>query len=173
MRDVVGQRAGMTAGKLRVAPDRGKGRAQFVAGVGRKTRLGGMGVFYWEPEVYSPFDDYASGAWQTNYEPTTALNGFLDNTGTVVTPYLQVSGGAWQQTATVTVSSTSTSVNLGPQPASGGSWKWTGPNGYSSTSRQINNIPLTSNTNGYCLFVASYTNSSGVVSSQPFTIYVS
>jgi len=135
--------------------------------------LGGMGVFYWEPEVYSPFDDYASGAWQTNYEPTTALNGFLDNTGTVVTPYLQVSGGAWQQTDTVTVSSTGTSVNLGPQPVSGGSWKWTGPNGYSSTSRQINNIPLTSNTNGYCLYVASYTNSSGVVSSQPFTIYVS
>lgn len=135
--------------------------------------LGGMGVFYWEPECYAPFTTYASGAWQTNYEPTTALNGFSDNTGTVITPYLQVSGGAWQQTDTVTVSSSSTSVNLGPQPTSGGSWKWTGPNGYSSTSRQINDIPLTSNTNGYCLFVAEYTNSSGVVSSQPFTIYVS
>jgi arabinogalactan endo-1,4-beta-galactosidase len=142
----------------------------YISGV---NDFGGMGVFYWEPEVYAPFDTYASGAWQTNGEPTTALNGFSDNTGTVITPYIQVGGGSWQQTATAAVSSTGTAVNLGPQPVSGGSWSWTGPNGYRSTSRQINNVPLTTSTEGYCLFVATYTSGSGVKSTQPFTIYVS
>jgi arabinogalactan endo-1,4-beta-galactosidase len=41
--------------------------------------IGGLGVFYWEPEVYSPFTDYAMGAWDpTTREPTVALNGFLN-----------------------------------------------------------------------------------------------
>jgi hypothetical protein len=57
-------------------------------------------------------------------------------------------------------------VNLGPQPLTG-TWSWTGPNGYTSTSRQINNIPLTVGNN---VFVATYTNSSGVQSAEAFTI---
>jgi len=41
--------------------------------------IGGLGVFYWEPEVYSPFSSYAMGAWDpTTKEPTIALNGFLN-----------------------------------------------------------------------------------------------
>lgn len=41
--------------------------------------IGGLGVFYWEPEVYSPFSSYAMGAWDpTTREPTIALNGFLN-----------------------------------------------------------------------------------------------
>ena len=88
--------------------------------------------------------------------------------GTQITPYIQVNGGSWQQTASTTVS-WGCSVNLGPQPLSGGSWSWTGPNGYTSTSRQINSIPLSSGTN---LFTATYTNSSGVQSTQVFTITV-
>ncbi|MFZ1084220.1 MAG: hypothetical protein WAN35_04570 [Terracidiphilus sp.] len=88
-------------------------------------------------------------------------------TQTQITPYIQVNGGAWQQTASTSVTSTSSTVNLGPQPVSGGSWKWSGPNGYSSTSRQINGIPLSAGTNTY---TATYTNSSGVVSTQVFTI---
>ena len=58
----------------------------------------------------------------------------------VITPYIQVNGGAWQKTNTVSVTM-GTSVNLGPQPLNG-SWSWTGPNGFTSGSRQINNIPL-------------------------------
>ena len=88
--------------------------------------------------------------------------------GTQIVPYIQVNGGSWQQTATVTVSN-GCSVNLGPQPI-GGTWSWTGPNGYTSTSRQINNIPLSSGNNVY---VATYTNSSGIQSTQTFTITVS
>ena len=84
-----------------------------------------------------------------------------------IIPYIQVNGGSWQNTNTVTVSAGS-SVNLGPQPLKGGSWSWTGPHGYTSTSRQINNIPLNSGVNTY---VATYT-SSGGVSTMTFTITV-
>jgi arabinogalactan endo-1,4-beta-galactosidase len=41
--------------------------------------IGGLGVFYWEPEVYSPFSSYSMGAWDsTTREPTVALSGFLN-----------------------------------------------------------------------------------------------
>jgi arabinogalactan endo-1,4-beta-galactosidase len=41
--------------------------------------IGGLGVFYWEPEVYSPFSSYNLGAWDsTTQEPTIALDGFLN-----------------------------------------------------------------------------------------------
>jgi hypothetical protein len=85
---------------------------------------------------------------------------------TPIVPYIQVNGGSWQQTASASVSILST-VNLGPQPLTGGSWSWTGPHGYTSTSRQINKIPLSSGSNTY---VATYTNSSGIKSTQTFTI---
>jgi arabinogalactan endo-1,4-beta-galactosidase len=40
--------------------------------------FGGLGLFYWEPEVYSPFASYGSGAWDpTTRQPTVALQGFL------------------------------------------------------------------------------------------------
>ena len=96
------------------------------------------------------------------------LGGGGGTTGTPIIPYIQVNGGAWQNTNTVTVSAGS-SVNLGPQPLTGGSWSWTGPHGYTSTSRQINNIPLNSGVNNY---VATYTNPSGAVSTLTFTITV-
>jgi hypothetical protein len=96
--------------------------------------------------------------------PTCSSQG----SGTPIVPYVQVNGGNWQQTASATVS-WGCSVNLGPQPLSGGSWSWTGPNGYTSTSRQINNIPLGKGNN---IFTATYTNLSGVQSTQVFTITV-
>lgn len=41
--------------------------------------IGGLGVFYWEPECYAPFTTYNMGAWDpTTREPTVALNGFLN-----------------------------------------------------------------------------------------------
>jgi hypothetical protein len=89
-------------------------------------------------------------------------------TATAITPYLQVNGGSWAKESTATVASGST-VNLGPQPLSGGSWNWAGPYGYTSTSRQINGIPLSSGANNY---VATYTNSSGCLSTEKFTITV-
>jgi hypothetical protein len=89
-------------------------------------------------------------------------------TPTAITPYISVSG-TWIQESSATVSSTSTAVDLGPQPTSGGSWSWTGPNGFTSTAREIDNIPLSTGVNNY---VATYTNTSSCKSSQTFAITV-
>ncbi len=99
-----------------------------------------------------------------NYTTVTAPA--CGQNGTAVVPYTQVNNGSWQQVNNVTVSYGSC-VNLGPQPISGGSWSWSGPNGYTSSSRQINSIPLSKGTNVY---VATYTNPSGVKSTETFTI---
>jgi len=106
-----------------------------------------------------------AGGGSTGPTPTPTP---VNCTPTAITPFLQVNGAAWQQTASVSVASGST-VNLGPQPLTGGSWSWTGPNGFTSTSRQINSIPLSSGTN---TFVATYTNPNGCKSTQTFTITV-
>jgi len=91
-------------------------------------------------------------------------------TPTSIVPYISVNGGStWTEESSATVSSTSTVVDLGPQPTSGGSWSWTGPNKYTSTSRQINDIPLAVGTD---LYVATYTNASGCKSTETFTITV-
>ena len=88
-------------------------------------------------------------------------------TGTAITPYLQVNAAAWQETNVATVAAGST-VNLGPQPV-GGTWAWTGPNGFTSNAREIDGIPLTAASE---TFVATYTNASGVKSTETFTITV-
>ena len=94
----------------------------------------------------------------------------VDNSGgctpTTITPYVQVDGGAWQQTSSVTVNSGAI-VKLGPQPVSGGSWSWTGC-GTSGTSRE-----QTFTANNSCTATATYTNSSGCQSTQNFNITVS
>jgi len=54
-------------------------------------------------------------------------------------------------------------------PQSGGSWSWAGPNGFSAATRAVYGIPLRSGTNTY---TATYTNPSGVTSTQAFTITV-
>jgi glucuronoarabinoxylan endo-1,4-beta-xylanase len=85
---------------------------------------------------------------------------------TTITPYISVSG-TWTQESSASVPSTSTAVDLGPQPSSGGSWSWTGPNGFTSTAREIDNIALSAGSNVY---TATYTNSCGAKSTQAFTI---
>lgn len=91
-------------------------------------------------------------------------------TPTTIVPYISVNGGStWTEESTTTVTSTTTAVDLGPQPVSGGSWSWTGPKGFTSTSRQINSIPLSTGGNTY---VATYTNTSSCKSTQTFTITV-
>ena len=88
---------------------------------------------------------------------------------TAVVPWIEANGGAWQQTASATVS-TGARVNLAGQNISGGTWSWTGPGGFTSTSREIDAVPLTTGTNVYTL---TYTNVDGIQSSgQPFTITV-
>jgi len=90
-------------------------------------------------------------------------------TPTVIIPEMNV-GGTWTEESSATVSSTSAVVDLGPQPLTGGSWSWTGPNGFTSTAREIDSIPLSTGANVY---TATYINSCGSKSTQPFTITVS
>jgi hypothetical protein len=87
-------------------------------------------------------------------------------TATAITPYISVSG-AWTEETSATVTSTTTVVDLGPQPETGGTWAWTGPNGFTSTAREIDGIALSAGANAY---TATYTNSCGAKSTQTFTI---
>ncbi|THU40192.1 T9SS type A sorting domain-containing protein [Niastella caeni] len=90
-------------------------------------------------------------------------------TPTAITPYVQLNGGSWQQTANGTLA-TGGSVLFGPQPVTGGSWSWTGPNNFSATTREagISNIQVNQAGN----YVATYTNSSGCQSTQTFNVTV-
>jgi hypothetical protein len=91
-------------------------------------------------------------------------------TSTTIVPYIQINGGSWQQTASVSVAAGGT-VKFGPQPTSGGSWSWTGPNNFTATTREItiSNIqPAQAGT-----YTAKYTNTSGCESTQAIAITVS
>lgn len=113
----------------------------------------------------------ASGNTTASAAISLTVTGSGSCTPTAIVPYISVNGGSsWTEESSATVSSTSTAVDLGPQPVSGGFWSWTGPNGYTSTSRQINSIPLSSGVNDY---VATYTNTSSCKSTQTFAITVS
>ena len=92
-------------------------------------------------------------------------------TPTAIVPYISVNGGSsWTEESSATVSSTTTAVDLGPQPISGGTWSWTGPNGFTSTAREIDSIALSTGVNNY---VATYTNTSSCKSTQTFAVTVS
>jgi hypothetical protein len=87
-------------------------------------------------------------------------------TPTAITPYVQVNGAAWQETNVATVTATTATVNLGPQPTTG-TWSWVGPNGFTSAVRQVNAIKLSAGANVY---TATYTNAAGCKSTEAFTI---
>jgi hypothetical protein len=81
-------------------------------------------------------------------------------------PYIQVNGDAWLQAPNATVNVGDT-VNLsGQNIGPNGSWSW-GTLGVNT--REAFNVPITTSSN---LFAESYTNTSGVVSTQTFTITV-
>ena len=96
-------------------------------------------------------------------EKTNSITGGC--TSTAITPYIQVNGGTWQQTSSVTVSSGAT-VKFGPQPSAGGSWNWSGC-GTSGTAREQTFTATSS-----CTATATYTNSGGCQSTQAFTVTV-
>ncbi len=84
---------------------------------------------------------------------------------TALTPYVQVKGDSWQQTASVTVTS-GDQITFGPQPVSTGAWSWSGC-GTSGSSREQTVSPT-----GSCTATATYTNSCGTQSAQEFTVNV-
>ncbi len=99
---------------------------------------GSTGGFFWPDWYYCP---------GTNW-PTLIAQGIGTSCSLpAVNPYLQVNGGAWQNTNNATVPFGAL-VNLGPQD-SGEAWSWTGPGGYTSTSREIDSIPLSVGVNTF------------------------
>ena len=119
------------------------------------------GIYWGVPQV-----------WAVVYTSPAGLNSVQVFTITLaptpIVPYLEVNGGAWQETNNVTVAAGST-VNLAPQPVSGGTWSWSGPDGFTSTAREIDGIPLSAGTNVY---MAVYRNPAGVENAETFTITV-
>ncbi|MGN7992689.1 PA14 domain-containing protein [Chitinophaga sp. 22308] len=111
-----------------------------VAGRVYMSAGGGRGIIYWEPAACTP---------------------------TAITPYVQVNGGTWQQTANATIT-VGNSVQFGPQPTQGGSWSWSGPNNFSASTREIYLSNVQANQTGS--YVATYTNSGGCQSTQTFNI---
>lgn len=108
---------------------------------------------------------------------TQSLTGFqyivLTNTSsctpTAISPYLSVNGGTFTQTASATLTAGG-SVTFSPQPLTGGSWSWSGPNGYSASVREITLTNVQTSQSGN--YIATYTNPSGCVSTQTFTLTV-
>lgn len=90
-------------------------------------------------------------------------------TPTTITPYVQINGGTWQQTANASLTAGGT-VMFGPQPTTGGSWNWSGPNSFSATTREvtISNIQTSQAGN----YIATHTNSGGCQSTQSFAVTV-
>ncbi|SFE09540.1 T9SS type A sorting domain-containing protein [Flavobacterium phragmitis] len=103
---------------------------------------GGRGVIYWEPSACAP---------------------------SAITPYVQINGGTWQQTAGVSLAQGS-SLKFGPQPVTGGSWSWSGPNNFSSSAREVSLSNIQGSQAGS--YTATYTNSSGCKSTQIFNVAV-
>jgi hypothetical protein len=112
-----------------------------------------------------------------NYIAThTATNGCVNTqvftivvcTPPVISPNIQVNGGAWQNVTCANVDVGNT-VTIGPGPGDG-TWSWTGPNGFAAYSREItfNNIQ-SSQTGAY---TATYTNYGGCSNTLTFNIGV-
>ena len=89
-------------------------------------------------------------------------------TPTILTPYVNVNNGGWQQTNTATLDAGGTVV-LGPGPNSG-TWSWTGPNNYSASVREITLSNIQTNQGG--TYVATNTNTCGSQSNVSFNITV-
>jgi len=99
--------------------------------------------------------------------PPTPTSGSC--TPTTITPYLQINGGSWQQASNASLN-VGDSIKFGPQPTDANGWSWSGPNGFSATTREVTISNIQTNQGGN--YVASYTNSSGCVSNQTFSVSV-
>ncbi|WP_421870736.1 glycosyl hydrolase 53 family protein [Marinoscillum sp.] len=59
--------------------DEAQATRDFIADMLAKTRsVNGLGVFYWEPQVYDGWKGYGKGAWQESGQPSIAMDAFLE-----------------------------------------------------------------------------------------------
>jgi hypothetical protein len=102
----------------------------------------------------------------TAFAVTVVPNG--TGAANVITPYIQVNGGALQETNAITLTGVST-VNLAPTPSAGGTWSWIEPDGSTFNQRVLDAIALPATTNTY---VAIYTSPAGVQSVETFVVTI-
>ncbi|OGX82100.1 glycoside hydrolase family 76 protein [Hymenobacter coccineus] len=89
-----------------------------------------------------------------------------DPCGSPITPYLNVNGVAWQQREYASLN-LGDKIMVGPQATGGDTWRWTGPNNFTATTREFTLENFTAQQAG--VYVASFTNATGCVSSLNFT----
>jgi hypothetical protein len=100
---------------------------------------------------------------------TQTFNVAVNCTPSTLTPYIQVNGGSWQQTASVTAVA-GDSVMFAPYADQGGAWSWSGPNNFSAATREVTISNIQADQAGN--YVATYTNSGGCQSTQTFIVTV-
>jgi beta-glucanase (GH16 family) len=122
-----------------------------------------------EQTIYPTSSTTATATYLNQYGSrstlTFTINIIIPCAPTAIIPYLQVNGGAWQQTSNITISPGST-VKFGPHPWSGGTWSWSG-GGTSGANREQSIKPTSTTT-----LTATYTNDCYGKSTQTFTITV-
>ena len=97
---------------------------------------------------------------------------YLDDavcTPTVVSPFVQLNGGTWQELSTVVISNGST-VTFGPHPTDGGTWKWSGPNNFSASTREIELSNVKENQAGE--YEITFVNASGCTTESAINLTV-
>ncbi len=112
--------------------------------------------------------DYGSTSGSFDQLGFGTLTYTVDNScsPTPVTPFIQVDGGSWQQTSSVTIDAGS-SITFGPRPSEDSyTWSGCGLEGASSSDNQ------TITPSASCLVMAAYTNSCGTQTTQMFDIRV-
>jgi VCBS repeat-containing protein len=102
---------------------------------------------------------------------TVNLAGPANCAQTPIAPWLSLDGGAtWLAESSVNIPALPAglfSVVLWPLAGTGGVWNWTGPNGFTSSSQHIGPLSINLGANTY---VVAYTNTSGCVTTQTYTI---
>lgn len=130
----------------------------------------GMVPVYWDNGVADQFGLFNRNNGNViDQAGIDALMAAVSCTPSTITPYVQVNGGSWNETASASLTAGG-SVKFGPQPVQSAGWSWSGPNGFSASTREVTISNIQANQAGN--YVATYTNSGGCQSTQAINVTV-
>jgi hypothetical protein len=90
----------------------------------------------------------------------------------VVTPYLQINDGLWQQTDAATLN-LGDKIVLSPDTGADGTWSWSGPDGFNATTREVTIDNIQSTQSGdYTVTFTSASNNEEVEHTFTITVFV-